>query len=136
MDGVVHAVNPGKFEFKEEVTRAGTDASQLDKAIMAGIAGGPLLGFLATSFAQTYNTIDISCSFVHKVTGQTVRIVFGDNSKAHSSKFQGIMNQIKQFYSLIGQLCENVPPEEMVASKYYGLTLEEMYSDFQKLTSK
>lgn len=136
VDGVVHAVNPGKFEFKEEVTRAGTDASQLDKAIMAGIAGGPLLGFLATSFAQTYNTIDVSCSFVHKVTGQAVRIVFGDNTKVHSSKFQGIMNQIKQFYSLIGQLCENVPPDELVASHYFGLSQEEMYGEFKKLTSK
>lgn len=136
VDGVVHAINPVKFEFKEDVTRAGTDASQLDKAIMAGIAGGPLLGFLATSFAQTYNTIDISCSFVHKVTGQTVRIVFGDNSKVHSSNFQGIMNQIKQFYSLIGQLCENVPPDEIVAAHYYGMSTEEMYSEFKKLTIK
>ena len=136
VNGVVYAVNPCKYDFKEIVTRAGTDASQVDKAIMAGIAGGPLLGFLATSFAQTYNTIDISCSFVHKKTGRTVKIVFGDNFRVHSSKFKPIMDKIQEFFILVARLCDTASPEEILAAEYFDLTPEEMYSTFRKMISK
>jgi hypothetical protein len=113
-----------------EDVRAGTstDASQLDKGIMMGIAGSSLLGYLATGFAQIYNTIDAGFTFVNKKTGRRLPVTFGDNYRVNSKQFQGIMDKIVRFYDLMQAMADEVSNDETLAANFIENSYDEILS--------
>ena len=108
-----------------------TDASELDNAIMTGIAGGPFLGYLATSVARVYNNIDLSFSLYRIEPVQLiVKVSFGDNYKVQSAQFKTITDKISSFLGSLSDLTENVSIDEQGTYVYIRDKLSDIRQSF------
>ncbi len=128
INGRVYAINPTEYEIKKTNMSVANDASQLDKGIIAGLVGGPLLGLLATSTAQTYSTIDIHIPNVNKKTGDVIDIVFADHYTVRSSMATGILEKVQVFWNRFINVIDSISPEEIAAAGYINSNLDKIKS--------
>lgn len=127
-DGIVHLINVGSMGYRDKDHDFSIDASQLDKAIMTGIAGGSFLGYLATKTAQTYTVINAGVTIYNTKTNQDiVRIRFGDNYKVTTSQFNAIVPKIDEFNSaLLKCVQDDVSPDEIATAGYIDSSIDEI----------
>ena len=128
VDGIIYVINTFSSGIRETVIDYRTDASQLDKAIMAGIAGGSLLGYLATQTAQVYNTINNGFTLYNTKTGQDiVRISFGDDYRIRSSQFDEVFSAMSKFLNAFGScLRDDYTADEKATATYIITSLDQI----------
>lgn len=119
VNGRVYAINAGGTEMINVVHDRETDTSELDKGIITGIAGGAFLGYLATTVAKSYITINESFTFADSDTlTPLVDVVFARNYKVVSSEAPSVYNKITSFMQALDQvLNDDITNDELKASE-------------------
>ena len=132
-DGIVHLINRCFMGLRDEEHNFSADASQLDKAIMAGIAGGSFLGYAAAKTAQIYNVINAGVTIYNTKTDQDiVRIRFGDNYRVHTAQFEAIAAKINEFnMALLKCVQEFASPDEIATAGYIDSSIDAIRADIE-----
>ena len=133
VEGIAYLINIFSSNLRD-YNNISTDTSQLDKAILTCIAGGAFLGYVATSAAQIYTTIDKKIVFYDTSTNKDIiTLNFGDRYKTSSSDAEIILSQISHFTQSIA-LCykENITNDECAAHSYIVSNKEEILHLIEK----
>ena len=115
-DGVITIFNACEVELAGGSHDYRTDASELDKAIMTGIAAGAFAGYIATSAANVYTVVeDQSISIFNKETFRTTEIVFARDAKLTSEQFNAFVKDINRIMNNLVHMLDNLDPHEVAA---------------------
>ena len=115
-DGVITIFNACEVELAGGSHDYRTDASELDKAIMTGIAAGAFAGYVATSAANVYTVVeDQSISIFNKETFRTTDIVFARDVKLTSEQFNTFVKDINRIMNNLAHMLDNLDPHEIAA---------------------
>ena len=133
VNGIIYVINAFIHEMRNIVTNFGTDASELDKAVMTGIAAGSFLGYFATKNAQVYNFINSSFSIYDSKAGtQIVHVSFGDNYKINSSQFNEISSAMIRFATELDKcVTEDITNDEMATAGYINSDTEQIRANIE-----
>lgn len=108
-DGEILIYNACELSLANRTVDANVDASELDKAIMTGIAGGAFAGFIATSLAQTHAVIyEISLTLLNKEDNSLKKLMFAQNARLTSQEYHRFAMDYSRFIDSFSSMMSGI----------------------------